>query len=61
MATSMLPAFTCPPLIGRQRELVAVEVLIGQKSSGEGQAALIGGEAGIGKSRLVAEAKTLAA
>jgi DNA-binding CsgD family transcriptional regulator/Tfp pilus assembly protein PilF len=48
-------------LIGRTAELTALQVLVDQAKRGEGQVALISGEAGIGKSRLVAEVKTSAA
>ncbi len=51
---------TCPVLIGRTRELAALYSLIDVARSGQGHAALISGEAGIGKSRLVAEAKSAA-
>jgi DNA-binding NarL/FixJ family response regulator len=46
---------TCPVLIGRTRELAALHSLIDLARSGQGHIALIRGEAGIGKSRLVAE------
>ena len=45
----------CPRLIGRTTELAALHRLLEQAHSGQGYVALIGGEAGIGKSRLVAE------
>src|SRR6266700_6506237 len=51
----------CPILIGRAVDLTALQALIDQTKQGKGQVALISGEAGIGKSRLVAEAKTYAA
>lgn len=51
----------CPVLIGRTADLTALQVLIDQTKQGEGLVALISGEAGIGKSRLVAETKTYAA
>ena len=51
---------TCPVLIGRTRELAALTSLIVGAGSGQEHAALISGEAGIGKSRLVAEAKNAA-
>jgi len=47
-------------LIGRAADLTAIHALIDQAKRGEGQVALISGEAGIGKSRLVAEGKTYA-
>ena len=51
---------TCPVLIGRTSELAALYSLIDVAKSGQGQAALICGEAGIGKSRLVAQVKSAA-
>ena len=50
----------CPVLIGREADLAALQALVEQAKRGDGQVALIGGEAGIGKSRLVAETKTYA-
>ncbi len=50
----------CPVLVGRTRELAALYSLIDVARSGQGCAAIISGEAGIGKSRLVAEAKSAA-
>src|SRR5713101_1822972 len=51
----------CPVFIGRAPERDALHQLIDRTRSGQGQAILICGEAGIGKSRLVAEAKIHAA
>ena len=51
----------CPILIGRTAELAAFHLLIDQVKSGKGQVALLSGEAGVGKSRLVAETKAYAA
>jgi tetratricopeptide (TPR) repeat protein len=50
----------CPVLIGRRTELTALRLLVDRASSGKGQIVLLSGEAGIGKSRLVAEAKSYA-
>src|SRR2546425_10810497 len=47
----------CPIVIGRTAELTALHLLLERAKSGKGQVALLSGEAGIGKSRLVAEAK----
>src|SRR5689334_5165773 len=51
----------CPVLIERTDDLAALNKLLSQAKSGEGQVALLSGEAGIGKSRLVAELKKDAA
>lgn len=52
---------TCPVLIGRTRERAALHTIVDTVKSGQGRVALISGEAGIGKSRLIAEAKAYAA
>jgi predicted ATPase/DNA-binding CsgD family transcriptional regulator len=51
----------CPAFIGRAHDLAALHQLVENVKSREGHAALVSGEAGIGKSRLVAEVKTYAA
>jgi DNA-binding CsgD family transcriptional regulator/tetratricopeptide (TPR) repeat protein len=61
MALSSHKPIVCPILIGRAADLTALYVLVDQAKRGEGQVALISGEAGIGKSRLIAEVKTHAA
>jgi DNA-binding CsgD family transcriptional regulator/Flp pilus assembly protein TadD len=48
----------CPVLIDRVNDLAALRALIDQAKSGRGQVVLLSGEAGIGKSRLVAEVRT---
>lgn len=50
----------CPVVIGRAPDLAALSVLMERTKSGEGQMVLLCGEAGIGKSRLVAEVKASA-
>ena len=50
----------CPVLIGRTSELAALHLCVEQVERGKGQVALLSGEAGIGKSRLVAETKIYA-
>jgi predicted ATPase len=50
----------CPTLIGRTHDLAALQQLVTHTKSSQGRVALICGEAGIGKSRLVAEVKTYA-
>ena len=51
---------TCPVLIGRTREIETLAAFIALARSGQGQVALISGEAGIGKSRLVAHVNSAA-
>ena len=58
MTVSFNKPIVCPILIGRTLDLAAFHLLIEQAKSGKGQVALLCGEAGIGKSRLVAEIKT---
>src|SRR5947209_9542491 len=55
-------ALTCPLLMSRTPELSVLHSLIDsvRSTSSQGHVVLIGGEAGIGKSRLVAEASTRA-
>ena len=60
MSISLNKPIICPILIGRQSEVTTLHALIDQARSAQGQVVLISGEAGIGKSRLVAEAKTYA-
>jgi len=60
MVLSPNKPIVCPVLIGRAADLTALHVLVDQAKRGEGQVVLISGEAGIGKSRLAAEAKTYA-
>jgi tetratricopeptide (TPR) repeat protein len=50
----------CPVLIGRAAQFDALSRLLEQACCGQGAAVLIAGEAGIGKSRLVAEATAIA-
>lgn len=61
MAVSFNKPVVCPVLIDRVNDLAALYGLIGQARSGKGQVALLSGEAGVGKSRLVAETKAYAA
>src|SRR5450432_4305781 len=60
MTLSPNKPIVCPVLIGRAADLTALQVLIDQAKQGEGRVALVSGEAGVGKSRLVAETKTYA-
>ncbi len=50
-----------PRFVGRAGELDALERLLARATAGNGGAVLVAGEAGIGKSRLVAELETRAA
>ena len=60
MALSRNKPVVCPVLIGRSGDLAALRTLVDQVKRGQGQVALMSGEAGIGKSRLIAEGKTYA-
>ncbi|GAC1393741.1 MAG: hypothetical protein NVSMB38_23160 [Ktedonobacteraceae bacterium] len=64
MTASFNRPVVCPTFIGRTHDLAALRLLVeGVKDaeSKQGHAAIVSGEAGIGKSRLVTEAKTYAA
>jgi DNA-binding CsgD family transcriptional regulator len=50
-------AIVCPTTLGREREINRISGLIDQAQAGRGTTVLVTGEAGIGKSRLVAEAR----
>ncbi len=56
MATPITQSIVCPVLIGRKSHLDALVHFIEQAHGDQGQTVLISGEAGIGKSRLLAEA-----
>ena len=49
-------SIVCPVLVGRADDLEIINRLAAQSAQGAGQVAVIAGEAGIGKSRLVSEA-----
>jgi DNA-binding SARP family transcriptional activator len=51
---------TSPPFVGRGKEIELFTRLLAQTAAGQGQMALISGEPGIGKSRLVQETAVLA-
>jgi tetratricopeptide (TPR) repeat protein/DNA-binding CsgD family transcriptional regulator len=57
MQTLALP---CPTLIGRTPDLATLHLLVDQAGKGQGRVVLISGDAGIGKSRLIAEVKAYA-
>jgi DNA-binding CsgD family transcriptional regulator/tetratricopeptide (TPR) repeat protein len=61
MVTQFHKPVVCPVLIDRVNDLATLHALIDQAKSGRGQVALLCGEAGVGKSRLVAETKAYAA
>jgi predicted ATPase len=62
MMEARVPApIICPVLIGRGHDLATLRLLVERAKSGQGQVALVSGEAGIGKSRLVAEVRSYAA
>src|SRR5574341_52049 len=61
MATPLDKSILCPVLIGRAPYLDSLQQRIEQVHNGQGETVLLTGEAGIGKSRLVAEAKAHAA
>ena len=60
MATAFNQPLVCPVLIGRRHDLTTLCLFIERARSSQGQVVLLSGEAGIGKSRLVAEIKTSA-
>lgn len=60
MAESTMPPVTCPVLIGRENHLATLRQLVENAGRGETRLALISGEAGVGKSRLVAGTKAYA-
>ena len=47
---------TSPTMVGREREIAVLDELLARARAGEGGVACVVGEAGVGKSRLVAEA-----
>ena len=60
MAKPFDQSIRCPSVVGRDEQLMVLARTCEQVSSGYGQTLLVSGEAGIGKSRLVGEAKALA-
>lgn len=60
MQSAFNKTIICPILVGRTPHLSALSSYLDQAQLGQGQTILLSGEAGIGKSRLVAEVKRLA-
>ncbi|CAN5686953.1 hypothetical protein BH23CHL2_BH23CHL2_27530 [soil metagenome] len=60
MATLFDRSIRCPIVIGRDPQLAVLTRAFEQVAAQRGQTLLVAGEAGIGKSRLVAEAKAIA-
>ncbi|MBA2283874.1 MAG: ATP-binding protein [Ktedonobacteraceae bacterium] len=61
MENPLTQPVVCPIVVGRTAELTALRLLVDRTKDGSGQVLLLHGEAGIGKSRLVAEVKASAA
>src|SRR5436309_10087256 len=61
MGRSISRSLLSPKIIGRTSELATLGLLVERAKGGQGHLALLRGDAGIGKSRLVAEIKALAA
>jgi predicted ATPase len=47
-------------MLGREAEMAALEAMLGAASAGDGRLVVVEGTAGIGKTRLLAEARALA-
>jgi DNA-binding CsgD family transcriptional regulator len=60
MATPFNQSIICPAVIGRNAQLTVLTRAFEGVARGQGQTLLLSGEAGIGKSRLVSEAKGIA-
>lgn len=55
MVSSIVTSFRRTPFVGRERELADLAQLLTEAASGRGSLVLIGGDAGVGKSRLAEE------
>jgi MoxR-like ATPase len=51
--------FVCPRLVGREAQVATIGRLLDEAAARRGRVLLVAGEAGVGKSRLVAEARVL--
>ncbi len=60
MTGGMVGPVICPVVVGRARDLESLHAVLDRVCRGRGQTVLLSGEAGVGKSRLVAEAKAYA-
>jgi hypothetical protein len=60
LADVAIPVTSTPVLVGREAELATARRLLDASKVGEGGLLLVTGEAGIGKSRLLAEVAALA-
>jgi len=58
--SSVQPGLVSPVFVGRGEELAALLTALGSASAGEPAVVVVGGEAGVGKTRLVEEAATRA-
>jgi predicted ATPase len=56
-ATGVNMSLVCPTMVGRATELAALRSIVDEVAGGQSRVVLLSGEAGIGKSRLAAEAK----
>ncbi|MGN6566107.1 MAG: helix-turn-helix transcriptional regulator [Thermomicrobiales bacterium] len=61
MSPALQQPTVCPVVIGRGAQLAALDTVLDTVAAGHGQTLALTGEAGIGKSRLVAELRTRAA
>src|SRR6266851_1954170 len=60
-ATSLDIPTVCPTTVGREPQLASIGHLLDQLVAGRGRTVLVTGEAGIGKSRVVSEARAMSA
>src|SRR5215831_4998472 len=60
MESAMNRSLVCPKIIGRLHERAGLREIVEQAKGGHGQVVVMAGEAGVGKSRLVAETRAIA-